>query len=87
MSLAQRAANAQANPTAENLDALAEGFAAVSALVEGVKAQTGEDSGTFSALNIAANNVLYAGKSARRNVARSFARSQIAAARANAARA
>lgn len=87
MSLAQRAANAEKTPTAENLDKVAEGFQAVAALVEGVKAHTGEPEASFSALNVAAANVVNAGQVARRNVARTFARQQVAAARANAVRA
>lgn len=87
MSLAQRAANAQANPTAENLNLVAEGFAAVSALADGVRHTTGEPDASFAALNIAAANVVHAGQVARRQIARSFARQQIAAARANAVRA
>jgi len=87
MSLATRAANADASPTAENLNKVAEGFAAVAALVEGVKAATAEPATSFKALDAAAANVLAAGQVARRNVARAFARQQIAAARANAGRA
>lgn len=87
MSLAARAANVDTTPTVSNLDLVAEGFANVAALVDGVRHTTGEPDASFAALNIAAANVVHAGQVARRQIARMIARSQIAAARANAGRA
>ncbi|HUW71555.1 MAG TPA: hypothetical protein VMX33_15115 [bacterium] len=78
VALAQRAARADATPNAENLADLLESLKTIFGLVDSVRASVDEPPATFGAYGLAGLNLNDALASARRELARAAARSNIA---------
>jgi len=78
VALAQRAARCDAQPSADNLADLLESVKAIFSLVDSVRASVDEPTSTFGAYGLAGLNLSDAISSARRELARKAARSNIA---------